>query len=225
MKMASMSRFKPWLLPRSVMEMLRDCRGIAATEFAVIVPMMLVMFFGTVEFSSGVAVDRKITIFARAIADITSQASGTTQYATITDIGLQNAFTAGIKILMPYLQSSSTSVNTTVSEIYVDSTGVARISWSKAAVLSPTGTQATLVASGRNSGDVVTTIVPPSLLQKQTYLIFSEVSYVYVPAVGYVMVKTGVTLSDFAYSRPRQATCVVYGGKPALTTSGSCPLT
>jgi hypothetical protein len=37
----------------------QDRSGIAATEFAVIVPIMLVMFFGTVEFSTGVAIDRK----------------------------------------------------------------------------------------------------------------------------------------------------------------------
>jgi len=46
-------------------DFVRDRRGIAATEFAVIVPIMLVLFFGTVEFSSGVAVDRKVTLIAR----------------------------------------------------------------------------------------------------------------------------------------------------------------
>ena len=50
-----------------------DRRGIAAIEFAVIVPLMLVMFFGTVEFSSGVAVDRKVTLMARTLSDLTSQ--------------------------------------------------------------------------------------------------------------------------------------------------------
>ena len=35
--------------------LLNDCRGIAAVEFAVIVPIMLVMFFGVVEFSSAIA--------------------------------------------------------------------------------------------------------------------------------------------------------------------------
>ena len=58
---------------RSALDMFRDCRGIAATEFAVIVPVMLVMFFGTVEFSSGVAVDRKVTLVARTLSDLTSQ--------------------------------------------------------------------------------------------------------------------------------------------------------
>jgi Flp pilus assembly protein TadG len=221
MKTAPMSWFKP-RMPRSVIEMLRDCRGIAATEFAVIVPVMLVMFFGTVEFSSGVAVDRKITIFARAVSDITSQAPASIpQYALVTDTYLQNAFTSGLKILQPYLQNSSNSAKATVSEIYVDSTGAATIRWSRAAVLSPAATQAALATSVRNPNDVVTNIVPPALLVKKTYLIFSEVSYLYTPAVGYVMAKAGVTLSDFAYSRPRQATCLVYNNLPE---PNGCPL-
>jgi hypothetical protein len=45
-----------WLRARlTAASLIQDCRGIAATEFAVIVPIMLVMFFGTVEFSSGIA--------------------------------------------------------------------------------------------------------------------------------------------------------------------------
>jgi Flp pilus assembly protein TadG len=224
--MTKASVFKPFM-PRIVMEMFRDCRGIAATEFAVLVPIMLVLFFGTVTFSSAVAVDRKITIFARAVSDITSQAPATTpKYAVTTDTLLQNAFTAGLKILMPYLQNSSPSANATVSEIYVDSNSVARIVWSRAATLSPTATQATLVVSGRSGGDVVTTLVPPTLLQKQTYLILSEINYLFTPAVnfGNLMANTGVTLSDFAYSAPRQATCVVYNNAPVLV-AGICPAT
>ena len=55
-----------------------DRSGIAATEFAIIVPIMLVMFFGTVEFSSGVAVDRKVTLMARTLSDLTSQSTSVT---------------------------------------------------------------------------------------------------------------------------------------------------
>ena len=43
------------------------------------------------------------------------------------------------------------------------------------------------------------------------YVIFGEVSYKYVPAVGYVMARAGVPLSDTTYTRPRQSTCVTYG--------------
>ena len=51
-----------------------DRRGIAATEFAIIAPMMLIMFFGVIEFSSGIAVDRKVTFVARTETDLVSQA-------------------------------------------------------------------------------------------------------------------------------------------------------
>ena len=47
-------------LRRSAADLSKDCRGVAATEFVMIVPLMLTMFFGVVEFSSGVAVDRKV---------------------------------------------------------------------------------------------------------------------------------------------------------------------
>src|ERR1700733_6018530 len=92
--MKSMSKL--WRLARGSFEgLLKDCSGIAATEFAVIVPLMLVMFFGTVEFSSGVAVDRKVTLIARTLSDLTSQG------LTATDCTLSNSFVAATSILYP----------------------------------------------------------------------------------------------------------------------------
>ena len=55
-----------------------------------------------------------------------------------------------------------------------------------------------------------TVSIPAALKIGGTYLIYSEVSYHYVPAVGYVMASSGITLSDFTYTRPRQSTCVLY---------------
>src|ERR1700716_2835394 len=87
-----------WLRARhSLRNLARDNSGIAATEFAVIVPIMLVMFFGTVEFSSAVAVDRKVTLAARTLSDLTSQA-----LLNVNDTYLQNVFTASIAIMVPY---------------------------------------------------------------------------------------------------------------------------
>ena len=194
---------------RSARDLARDRSAIAATEFAVIVPIMLVMFFGTVEFSSAVAVDRKVTLVARTLADLTSQALN-----SVTDNYLQNVFTASIAITTPY---SATPTKAQISEIYVDSSRVATIQWSKAATIGTVATQATLATSTHNAGDIVT--IPPALQVPQTYLIFSEVSYLYTPTVGYVMGKSGVTMSDVAYTRPRQNTCITYNNVPAST----CP--
>jgi Flp pilus assembly protein TadG len=194
-----------WLrVRRSAVGLWRDHNGIAATEFAVIVPLMLVMFFGTIEFSSGVAVNRKVTLIARTLSDLTSQSS----VQLLTDSYLQNVFTASISIAYPY---PPVPTQVTVSQIYVDSNSKATIQWSEAAIIaSNTATQATLTASTHTPGKDVTPQVPAALLVKQTFLIWSEVSYLYKPAVGYVMAQNGVTLSDFAYSRPRQFTCLFY---------------
>jgi Flp pilus assembly protein TadG len=187
--MKSMS--KMWLRAGGlVANLIGDCRGIAATEFAVIVPIMLVMFFGMVEFSSGVAVDRKVTLMARTLSDLTSQS------VSVANSDLSNFFAASAAIMTPY---SATPTKAVISELYVDpSTLNARVQWSQ-------GYQGA-TARGVSS----TVVIPAALAVPDTYLIFSEVSYLYTPTVGYVMAKAGITLSDVGYTRPRQSSCVIY---------------
>jgi Flp pilus assembly protein TadG len=174
-------------------EFLADGRGLAATEFAVVVPLMLVMFFGTVEFSSAVAIDRKVTLMARTLSDLTSQST------SVADTDMTNFFAASTGILTPY---DTTPVSSTITELYVDSTQTAHVQWSKG-------------SAPRTQKSVVT--IPTTLAIAGTYLIFSEVSYSYTPSVGYVL-KGAITLSDVAYTRPRQSTCVYYSPATACTT-------
>ena len=189
-----------WLrVRRSALDLLEDCRGIAATEFAVIVPVMLVMFFGMVEFSSGVAVDRKVTLMARTLSDLTSQS------LSVDGTALNNFFAASTGIMTPY---SPTPTKSTITELWVDpSTLKARVQWSQGTT--PRATSSTVT-------------IPTALAVGGTYLIFSEVSYLYKPTIGYVMAKAGVNLSDVAYMRPRQATCVIYP-TPATGSLPNCP--
>jgi Flp pilus assembly protein TadG len=226
--METMPMFKVWLrVRREAVRLFRDSSGIAATEFAFIVPLMLVLFFGIVEFSSGVAVDRKVTLTSRTLSDLTSQALASTPnaaYGGVTDNDLQNNFTASIEIIKPY---SVVPMTAQISEVYVDSSRNATIQWSRGATIgSDTATQATLAASTHNPGDIIAT-VPSQLLIAQTYLIMSEVSYLYTPlGIGYVM-KSNLTLRDTSYSRPRRVTCLVYTTpnptQPVLN-NGQCPL-
>jgi Flp pilus assembly protein TadG len=180
--------------------LLNDCSGIAAVEFAVIVPVMLLMFFGVVEFSSGVAVDRKVTLVARTLSDLTSQSSN------VQDTDLTNFGQAGKAILTPYVGSP---LKSSITQIHIDKTTlVARVQWSKALAIDTAG-NVTITTPTHQPSDVVTT-VPNDLKVADTYLIWSEVSYRYVPTIGYVMAKAGVNLSDFTYTRPRQSSCVTY---------------
>ena len=203
-------------LRRSARALRRDASGVAAVEFAMIFPLMLVAFFGTVEICAAVAIDRKVTLIARTVSDLTSQ-----QQSNVASANLMGIFTYGLLIITPY---STSPLKGQVSEIYVDSNGKATIQWSQGATM--TGNTVTLVASSRNYNDDVTSVVPTALLVKQTYLIFSEIKYQYLPVGGgYVMSTAGINLSDVSYTRPRQSTCIVDTdvNKPVVVIN-QCPL-
>jgi Flp pilus assembly protein TadG len=189
---------------RSAMSLPRDERGNSAVEFAMIVPLMLVMFFGTVEISSAVAVNRKISMVTQQLADLASR------YTTVNDTDMTNFGNIGDAMLSPY---SATPLQATITEIYIDpATGLARAQWSKGDA--PRGVGTTVpVDPNLIARDAVTHAITPN-----QYLIFTETSYLYRPAVGYVMGVAGVTLSDKTYMRPRLSSCVLYNA-----TSGSCP--
>jgi Flp pilus assembly protein TadG len=188
-----------WLRMRhSARDLSGDTRGIAAIEFAMIAPLMLVLFFGTVEFSSGVAVDRKVTLMARTLSDLTSQ------NISVTTTQLTNIFNASTGIMTPY---PSSEVNARIVELYIDPNLVVKQIW--------TATSGTTPPTG-------TVTVPTALKIAGTYLIYSEVSYLYKPTVGYVMAKAGINLTDFTFTRPRQSLCVF---NPPPSPGALCPTT
>jgi Flp pilus assembly protein TadG len=196
-----------WLvaLRRSAARLGRDKRGNAAIEFAVIVPVMLTMFFGVVEFSSAVAVKRKISMAAEELADLAAR------YKEVPDTEIDNFFTIARAVINPY---STTVLKATITEIYIDpATGLGRAQWSRGDVVRLPGSTVPVPAN-LIARDATNNILPSQ------YLIFAETSYVYVPAVGYVMAKAGVPLSDMSYMRPRLSTCVFY---PTTPTPATCP--
>ena len=176
-----------------------DRRGAAAVEFAIILPVMLVLFFGTIELSNGVAVDRKVTLAARTLSDLTSQVT------SVSSTDFTNSYYVATQIMAPYSAAlpGSSPLAAIISEVKIDTNGKATIAWSVAA-----NTTAHTVG-------MTWTTLPSALAVPNTYLILGEASYTYTPVVGYVM-KTALALGDQFYTRPRQSSCVLYG-----TTS--CP--
>jgi Flp pilus assembly protein TadG len=179
-----------WLLRlrRHVVALRGNNSGLAAVEFAMIIPLMAMLLLGTYEFSAGVAIDRKVTIMARTLSDLTSQNT------SVDDTKLTNFFNASGAIMTPY---PSTPVEGTITELYINpSTLKARVQWSQGAhVHAP--------------GDIIE--IPDALKMADTYLIYSEVKYKYVPATAWFINKvSGITLNDVSYTRPRQGLCVMY---------------
>src|SRR5882724_10887062 len=81
----------------------RDSRGAAAVEFALVTPLMLTMYFGMVELSSGVAIDRKVTLVSRTLSDLVAQATA------VTNTDISNVFNASSAMMTPYLATPLTA--------------------------------------------------------------------------------------------------------------------
>ena len=177
-----------WLrMRRHAFELRGNNNGVAAVEFAMIIPLMAMLLVGTNEFSAGVAIDRKVTIMARTLSDLTSQNE------KVTDAQLTNFFNASKAVMTPY---ASAPVEGTITELWINPTTLkARVQWSKG-------------ANAHSAGDIIE--IPEALKIAGTYLIYSEVKYKYVPSVAWFLNKAnGITLSDVTFTRPRQSLCVM----------------
>jgi Flp pilus assembly protein TadG len=163
-------------------DFLRDQRAVSAVEFGFLLPVMVTLYLGTVEVSRGIWAKRNVTLTAHALADLTSQ------YTTVHDQDLSNILAAGSAIIAPF---ATTSLKETVSELTLDSSGNATVTWS-----------GTLNGTALAVGSSVS--IPSGLKVPNTYLILAQVSYNYDPTFGYVLTKT-ITLSDQSYMSPRQA--------------------
>jgi Flp pilus assembly protein TadG len=183
------------LLHRQTRCLAADTRGVAAIEFLMIMPLMLMLCFGIIQVSSGLTVDRKVSQTARTLSDLISQSS------SITDTDVSNAFTTGLAMMSPY---AAGPLQEKISQVYVDPvTTTGKVKWSRA---SGTG------IAPHACNEVVP--VPPALLVPGTYLIFSEVWYDFVPAFGFDInlkfVAPTFHLSDQMFTRPRQSLSVAY---------------
>jgi Flp pilus assembly protein TadG len=178
-----------------------DRSGLAAVEFAMVFPIMVALYFGVVEYSSAISVDRKATQVARTLSDLTSQSQ------TVADADLQSFGQAAKAIMTPYPGQPLVSY---ITQVYIDaSSGAARVQWSKELVIDGAGNVTIAGAAPHTPGTVVTL---PSTLSaaKGTFVVWSEVSYKYTPAVGYLVSKTGMNFRDVSYTRPRLVLCVTY---------------
>ena len=157
-----------------------DERGVSAVEFAMLLPLMLTLYLGTVEISQGIAADRKVTLTARTVADLVAQVS------SINNANMTNSLNAASAVIVPF---SASNLKLTVTSVKVDSEGKATVDWSDA-----------LHTTAKSKGASVT--LPAALKVANTSVIWAEAEYSYKPAIGYVVSGT-LTLKEQIYMRPR----------------------
>ena len=156
----------------------RDLRGVSAVEFALLAPLMITLYVGCAEVSDGVAADRKVSLTAAALANLSSQVT------TISSTDMTNILDASSAIIAPY---STTQLQITLSCINIDANKNATVKWS----VTRGGTV--------HSGSIT---IPSALAVANSQLLFGEASYQYKPTVGYTVTGT-LNLSDRMYMSPR----------------------
>lgn len=175
-------RIRPLSLLRTS-RLARDQRGLALIEFAFVLPFMVLLFIGGFQLMDAISAYRKVGRTVRTLADLT------TQNTTITQAGADEILAAARQVMTPY---SPASAVVRISQIAVDSSSRATVSWSRA---SANGTGYTL-------GSTVT--IPPQLRAPNKYYILSEITYTYRPNVAAQLIGT-IPLSQTIYMSPRNS--------------------
>jgi Flp pilus assembly protein TadG len=169
-----------------------DQSGVAAVEFAIVLPFMLALYIGGVELGDGLAIQVKVTDTTHIVADlVTQQTTSTTKARIDTILGASSATMA------PYSSPPYSAANlvVTVSEVSTNASGAATVTWSDS-----------LNGTKRPVGQVMT--LPASLVGlPNVSLILGEVSYRYTPNLGYNIVGT-VTIADSYYLFPRNSASI-----------------
>lgn len=147
----------------------RDARdGVSAVEFALLAPIMLTMWLGTVEVGQALGIHWKSKLVARTLADLTARAT------TIHDADLTNIFAATTAVLYPY---DSSKLSMRVSSVHRDSSNKDVVVWSN----SSTGS----ALAPRVVNSAVT--LPTGMLTKPgDSVVYSEVMYKYQPKTKFI---------------------------------------
>lgn len=166
-----------------------DHRGVAAVEFAMILPLLVMLLFGTFELGQALTVDRRVTQAASSAADLIAQAS------TIDDNGLQTIMDLADSILSPY---DASLLNLEVLSVEADAEGETTVGWS----YSKGGGEPHAAGSAyAMSGDLANLISPTSSV------IVAKATYTYTPLIAKYLAG-GVQLEETFYLRPRRSVIV-----------------
>ncbi|MGA1343669.1 MAG: TadE/TadG family type IV pilus assembly protein [Hyphomonas sp.] len=160
-------------------------KGISAIEFALIAPVIILIYFGSIELSLLTRADRRVTTTASSLGDLTAR------LVTVTDTDMQELYDAAVVLMSPYPASSARMRITSVVD---NGDGQTRVAWSDGF---------NMTAYSENA--LIT--VPEGLVTSPGSVIVAEVEFDYESTVGLVL-DASQTLEDTFYLRPRRVNTI-----------------
>ena len=162
-----------------------DTRGVAAVEFALIVPLLLLLYFGVVELTQGAMTEQRTAHTASTIGDLVAQNQ------SITSAQVGDVFSVGATLMYPY---PTTTLKMRVSSLTADASDNVTVAWSQASGM-----------TARAKGASVT--VPANLIAANGSAIMGESQYTYTSVFGQIMPQP-VVFNEVYYLQPRVSTTV-----------------
>ncbi len=160
----------------------RSRRGVASIEFALVVPVMLFVFLGSIELGDALLLDRKLSRSAHIGGDLVAQLSA------ITDPELDDVFSAMEQIIAPFPNNTRLVISSVVTD---PGSTTPQLDWS----VSRGGGAA---ASASDTG------IPSGLLEEDQSVIAVQIEYNFSPVYS-DLILTPFTITDQVYLRPRRS--------------------
>lgn len=177
----------------------RDRSGVAALEFALVVPLLLCLYFVTMEVAQAIETNKKVGRIASMSGDLVAQLQ------EVSKSELEGIMRIGESTLQPYNRSRA-SITITAIEVTDEATPQTRVVWSRK-----------LVDGSFSVGEAKNTAVtiPPALRIKGSFLIRAESSLAYAPVItwaasakttlGLAAAFDGIAMGELYYLRPRMS--------------------
>ena len=171
---------------RSWRDLLAHTGGVAAIEFALVIPLVIIVYAGGFEIVQAATVNRKLTDTTVQLANVT------TQYTSVqASSDLANIAGASAQIMAPYPTSSLTTV---ITEVQTDASSNGKVAWSQ-------GYGAPCLA--KNSA----VTLPAGFASPNSFYVLVQTTYSYTPTIGSAFVHT-IPMTDQIFMVPRQSTSI-----------------
>jgi Flp pilus assembly protein TadG len=162
-----------------------DRRGVAALEFALIAPILILLYFGVGELCEGMMAQRRTAHATSAIGDLATQS---TSLAT-SDVA--DIFAAASTIMQPF---PTTTLKLRMTSVTANTNGTPIVDWSCGqGGLAPLGKGATY--NGLPAGIITTA---------GDSIIVSEGQYAWASPAGYIL-PNGLSFNEVFYLKPRKS--------------------
>lgn len=146
--------------------------AVAAVEFALILPIMLLVYIGSVEASAVISMDRRVQSVAGTLGDLVARSDTNISAAALTDY-----FRAAGGIMTPYPADGLSQV---VTQLDVAEDGTATVIWSRQYVNGTYG-----VGADHQPGDTYKLAKAMQTIAAGNFLIVAEATHTYLPMYGF----------------------------------------